>query len=270
MRYLELAGRAPSAFAGWEEFRDTLAAQRDDVARFMAEQGIQTNEVRRSWFLLPAFLFVARTARVETFDVVELGPSAGFNLVWDRYRYRYVGGAWGAKNAPLDLTGVERRPVPADLLDVKVVVRDRIGLDLSPRDVTQDDDLLLLKAFVWVGQEERLEQIDRAAAALRADAPRLVRGDYIELLPRLLAHRREGALTVVFQTASAGYLTGDQRQTLRTALDDAGRESPLGWVSTVPPLDRELRAFAVEAGVLPGEPSRLMHADFHGAWLEWL
>jgi len=149
-------------------------------------------------------------------------------------------------------------------------VRDRVGLDLAPLDATSDDDLLLLKACVWVGQDDRLQQIDRAASALRADPPRLVRGNYVELLPELLSNRREGALTLVFQTASLFYLTGDERRALRRVLEDAGRDAPLGWVSTVPPLDREERVFAVEAGVLPAEPSRLMHADVHGAWLEWL
>ena len=269
VRYLELSGRAPAAFAGWDEFRETLAAERDFVGRFMAAQRIQTNEVRRSWFLLPAFLSLARAARAETFDLVELGSSAGFNLVWDRYRYRYAAGAWGREDAPLELAGEERRPVPGELLSFRPVVRGRVGIDISPLDVTSDDDLLLLKSFVWVGQEDRLERIDRAAAALRVDPPELVRGDYVELLPELLTGRSDGPLTLVFQTASTGYLKGEQRRYLYGALDEAARDQPLGWVSTVPPADPGVRAFAVEAAVLPGERRRLMHADFHGSWLAW-
>jgi hypothetical protein len=270
VRYLTLGGRAQGAFATWEDFRRALSDERDQIRRFMAERSVQTNEVRRSWFLLPAFLYLADAAGAHTFDLIELGSSAGFNLIWDRYRYRYQGGSWGPEQAPLDLTGEERWPVPAGLLGQRPVVRDRLGLDLEPVDVTNDDAVRLLKAFVWMGQDDRLAAIDRAVQAVRTDPPEIRRGDYVELLPEILGSRPPGALTVVFETASTGYLTADRRRLLHRALDEAAEVEPLGWVSTSPPNDPELHAFGIQAAILPGESRLLMNADFHGAWLEWL
>ena len=54
----------------------------------------------------------------------------------------------------------------------------------------------------------------------------------VELLPAVLGERDEQALTVVFQTASTGYIGPERRAELRSLLEDAGREGPLGWVST--------------------------------------
>jgi hypothetical protein len=187
-----------------------LEQRRDWLRRFVRTQGVQTNEVQRSWLLLPCFLEVARRSGVETLDLIELGPSAGLNLVWDRYGYRYEQGSWGRDGAALVLSGEERRPVPARLLTLEPRVRQRRGIDLAPLDVTRPGDALLLKAFVWPDQRERLDRLDRAVETLRAQPPVLERGDAVERLPELLAERLPGALTVVFQTAVRGYLTRER------------------------------------------------------------
>ena len=70
---------------------------------------MQTNEVQRAWGLLPAFLFVADG---RPFDLLELGPSAGLNLLWDRYRFRYSSGTWGAARSSSPATiGCRRLPI---------------------------------------------------------------------------------------------------------------------------------------------------------------
>ena len=88
--------------AGWD---DSLAEHKDFLREFVATQGVQTNEVQRSWGLLPCFLTLAARARADTLDLIELGPSAGLNLMWDRYRYQYRAGRWGRRDSPLELAG---------------------------------------------------------------------------------------------------------------------------------------------------------------------
>jgi hypothetical protein len=112
---------------------------------------VQTNEVQRCWMLLPCFLELARRTGFSTFDLIEFGPSAGLLLYWDRYRYRYEQGSWHDRDAPLELAGEERRPVPADLLAVQPVVRSRVGIDIEPVDVTTDEGALLLRSFDFHG-----------------------------------------------------------------------------------------------------------------------
>ena len=232
---------------------------------------MQTNEVQRSWLLLPCFLEIARRAGTETFDLIELGPSAGLNLVWDRYRYRYEAGTWGPDGAALELSGEERRPVPGELLRISPRVRQRRGIDLSPLDVTRPGDALLLKSFVWADQRERLERLDRAVETLRADPPELERGNVVERLPELLAERLPGALTVVFQTAVRGYISREDWRRMLLALDEAGRSFPLALVSVSQPASDEHRFWGLWLRLWPdGEKHLLAHAGFHGQWLEWL
>jgi hypothetical protein len=132
----------------WSDPVPVLEQRREWLSRFVTTQAVQTNEVQRSWVLLPCFLEIARRTGVETFDLIELGPSAWLNLVWDRYRYRYEHGDWGDEAATLELAGEERRPVPAELLRLAPRVRQRRGIDLSPLDLTNPADTVLLKSLV--------------------------------------------------------------------------------------------------------------------------
>jgi hypothetical protein len=272
VHYLELSGIEPYALSGeWEDFRAALETRREFLARFVREQAVQTNEVQRCYALLPAFLVLAREHGAEALDLVELGPSAGLNLLWDRYAYAYRAGRWGASE--LLLRGVEYAPVPGDVLRRRVAVRRRLGIDLNPVDVTGDHGARLLHAFIWPGRVERAQRLRRAIAILRREPPTLVRGDYVELLPSVLAERDDDALTVVFQTASTGYIGAQRRAELRSLLDAAGREGPLGWVSTRAVEEREEDrhdSYELEVALWPGGERRfLLRCDFHGNWLRW-
>ena len=129
VHYLVLSGDAPDAFSGrFEDFADALAEHEAELRPRFETHGVQTNEVQRCTMLLPTFL----TASVETglpVELLELGPSAGLNLLVDRYRYRYENGAWGAADALLGLTTRETPggAVPASLLSQELVVRRRRG-----------------------------------------------------------------------------------------------------------------------------------------------
>ena len=260
LHYLVLGGEA-----GWD---DPLEEHAAFLREFVATQGVQTNEVQRSWVLLPLLLRVAQRTEAETFDLVELGPSAGLNLVWDRYAYRYQAGEWGREEAVLSFDGEERRPVPEELLRLDPRVRARVGIDRAPIDVTTEDGARLLRSFVWAGQDDRMRRLDQAIEAVRSDPPELVEGDYVAELPKVLAAQPSDALTVVFQTASFGYIGDEGRARVREVLEEAGESRALAFISTGKP--REGENWGLRIVYWPGgEREFAGHADFHGSWLSW-
>jgi hypothetical protein len=266
LHYLVLARRA-----SWDRVEEALVEERDFLRRFVEEQRIQTNEIQRCWILLPCFLEAARRMGASTIDVIELGASAGLLLTWDRHRYRYRAGEWGPREAPLELVGEERRPVPASLLEQPLVLRDRVGIELEPVDVADPADALLLKSFVWADRHERLERLDRAIQAFRNHPAQLLQGDFVELLPDLLARRRTDGLTVVMQVAAAGYLSDDGWERLGAGLGEGGEQGPLAYVFAGLPADGSHRYWGLWLTTWPGgRREQIAHADFHGSWLEWL
>ena len=265
LHHLVLTGRA-----SWDRVEDVLVAERDFLRRFVAEQRVQTNEVQRCWALLPCFLEAARRLDASTIDLIELGTSAGLLLYWDQYHYRYEAGEWGPADARLELSGEERGRVPGELLGRELRVRDRVGIDLEPVDVTTDEGALLLKSFVWADRTERIERLDRAVGALREDPPEIVQGDFVELLPGLLERRRPDSLSIVFQVAAAGYLDDEEWERLRGALDEGGRQEALAYVFAGHPEPMSHQHWGLWLTTWPGERTQLAHADFHGTWLDWL
>jgi hypothetical protein len=262
LHYLVLSGEA-----AWDDVRGALVAKRDFLRRFVSEQSVQTNEVQRCYGLLPGFLLLGDGRPV---DLIELGPSAGLNLCWDRYRYRYEAGSWGPEGSALELTGGERPGPPASLLTVQPRVRRRLGIDLNPVDVTSEDAARLLECFVWADQTERLERLRRAVAVLREDPPELVQGDYVDVLPQVLAGRDPDALTVVFQIASTPYVAEEGRRRLYTELAQAGRDGSLAFLNaTRPDADWHGEGYGLELQTWPGERRHVGHLDFHGEWLAW-
>lgn len=231
---------------------------------------MQTNEVQRCYGLLPAFLQAAgETGRA--LDLIELGPSAGFNLLWDRYAYRYGAERWGKADAPIELNGELRAPLPSGLLAIRPVVRRRLGIDLSPIDVNSEYGARLLRSFIWPDQVERLARLDQAIEVVRADPPRILSGDYLELLEPLLNERSEEALTVVFQTASLNHLPSEARLGVEEVLIHAGERGPLAFISGEHTPDGRLGYWQLRFRLWPGGEQRILaRFDPHGRWLEWL
>jgi hypothetical protein len=166
------------------------------------------------------------------------------------------------------LDGDERRPVPGDLLELMPQVGRRTGIDVAPIDVTTERGARLLRSFVWAGQDDRMRRLDQAIDAVRADPPELVRGDYVEELPEVIAAQPTDVLTVVFQTASFGYIGDEGRARVRSVLEDAGETRPLAFVSTGKPRDGD--DWGLRIVYWPGGDREFAgHADFHGSWLSW-
>jgi hypothetical protein len=270
VHFLALSGRVEDP---WAAFSEVVREHRDEVAAFVREQPVQTNEVQRSWALAPAFLFVAAGRPLH---LVELGPSAGLNLYWDRYRHLYRDRAWGPEDAPITLAGEAADGPPDELLSRGVEIGSRRGIDRAPLDVGNERDALLLQSFVWADQRDRLERLRRAIEVARRDPPTLVRGDYVEELPPLLAERPPDGLTVVYHSASTAYLPRTERERVAAAIAAAGAAGPLAWISyEFEQTERGDRVgydrFALDVRVWPGgRARRLARLDGHGNRLRWL
>ncbi len=223
---------------------------------------MQTNEVQRAWALLPGFLTLADGRPL---DLLELGPSAGLNLVWDRYGYRYATGSWGGGG--LVLTGDDRVPPPSELLARRGRGRPAAWHRSQPR---RCDDRRRRSAACRRSCGRTRPSGSSAyglrSRSLRADPPDLIRGDYVESLPAVLADRRAGAQQVVFQTASTVYVGEEGLTRLRAALEEAAQLEPIAFLSSGHHAD----GYALELERYPGGTvERLGVFDFHGAWLEW-
>jgi hypothetical protein len=87
--YPSVGGTRPvddKAFGLFAAFCRTHEAELVDI---ISTRATNTNEVGRSALLTPAFDIIARTAKAPL-ALIEIGSSAGLNLNFDRYGYRYT------------------------------------------------------------------------------------------------------------------------------------------------------------------------------------
>lgn len=192
----------------------------------------QTNEVARSAVLYAGLIALAdRTGAV--LDVLELGSSAGLNLLLDRYAHELGGRHAGTPGSSVRLAPRWTGPSPQGP-EPRIV--ERRGCDLSPVDVRDADERLRLRSYVWADQAERLARLDAAVAIARADPPPLDRMDATDWVGlRLARPPREGATRVLMHSIAFQYLPAAGQARIRDAMEEAGSRakeaSPLAWLS---------------------------------------
>lgn len=103
---------------------------------------------------MPLLVGLSEVARrtASPLRLLELGASAGLNLLVDRFRY---GQAYGPVASPC------RLPAPGTALG-PLRIADRAGCDRAPLDPTTDEGRLRLRSSIWGDQPERLARLDGA------------------------------------------------------------------------------------------------------------
>jgi hypothetical protein len=256
---------------------DLHTALRNAVARHDQEllaslaSAPQTNEIARSAMLLPGFLAIARETGLPL-ALHEIGSSAGLNLLFDKFHYRYGDVEWGDPASPVRLAPeVRGNPVP---VHGRLEVGKRAGSDIAPVDIATAEDRLRLKSYIWADQTMRLQRLD-AALSLAAIQPfRLEKADAAAFVRRSLASRQGGAAHVLFHSIMWQYLPEDIKASIAADLQNAGAaataDAPIAWLR-MEPLSTTDKHATLSLTLWPaGETRRLARCDYHGRWIKWL
>jgi hypothetical protein len=252
------------------EFRDVCRRRADELTAIVGSRRVQTNEVGRTAFLRPALLSAAEAMGADRIALVELGTSAGLNLVLDRYAVRYardgrsvVAGDPSARIVlDCELRGPATPPTGAF-----PAVAARTGVDVAPIDVRDPAAALWLRALVWPDNPGRERTLLAAIEGVAADPPPIRRGEAGRLLPEVLEALPKGCATCVYHSAFWYQLPPDEAARIEAALALAARSRPLAHVAVTSPEGRTNEVHVTVVG--KGPPRRLARAHTHGAWLEW-
>jgi hypothetical protein len=204
-----------------QALRSALDASRTGLWTTLALRRVQTNDTSRALVWLWPALIAGCSDGARPLLLVDVGCSAGLNLIGDALPHIWKTTA----GRPL---AVALRP--------KVV--GRFGLDARPLDVERADDARWLHACVWPGETDRLQRLDLAITALRGAQARKER---VEVLRRdavtapafarsASATAPPGTLTIVYQTMMSGYLDAPSRSAFEDGLHELVVSSPAGSV----------------------------------------
>jgi len=248
-----------------QALREAILTRRDVLQKFIQTYNVQTNETGRgiAW-LLPASL-----AAWNGMDLVDIGASAGLNLVADQRAYRFVDKKesqrlfdLGCSQLPQFVTQTtgEAWLEPLDVCQMPKI-HSRTGCDLHPFQLRTEADGQTLASFIWGDQIERLRRLREGIAAFkkigRSSVPvNLHTVKLPEELPAFL--EKQIAISseplVIYNTYIKMYLP-EKGATLRTHISQWAQEQPRAvlWIQWEPP-----QFVALDTGTEP-----------HYGWLAW-
>jgi hypothetical protein len=232
----------------------------------------QTNEVARSLCLVGGFLTVAAETGLPL-RCLELGASAGLNMNWDRYGYRFGDGAeWGDLGSPVQLQGDWTGGAPPRPAAARVI--ERLGCDEAPIDVRDPDLALRLQSYVWADQSVRMARLRGAIAVKRETGGTPVRADAADWADAH-AHPAPGLATVIYHSVFLQYPPEAIQARIRAAIAAAcaagSAEGPVAWLRMEPDPDNLAGPMEVRLTLWPGGEERLLaRVHPHGASVQWL
>jgi hypothetical protein len=262
-------------------FKAFVVENRERLFQLMAVRHVQRNEVGRSALIGPALAWVAEHSG-EPIQLVEVGCSAGLNLLIDHFRLNYGPcGATGSSTSSVTVNCEVRAGRPP-IQSTLPPIAGRFGIDRDPPNLLDPDDARWVLACVWPDTD----QSARLAAAVRLGQqlpPPVRRGDAGRDLRVALEEVGPGVLTVV--TAwTFSRLNPDERDRFLTVLADISAWRPLVWMAAdnrgvVPFLESSglggsdrydsgvLSVSMFDKGNVSSEILALVHV--YGSWIDW-
>ncbi|MGN6147910.1 MAG: DUF2332 domain-containing protein [Rhizomicrobium sp.] len=252
-------------------FIDFVCKYRDELAPLIASKVTNTNEVGRSALLHAAFRAVAKDAG-EPLNLIEIGPSAGLNLIWDRYGVRYHRGGETFELPvpnPALVIDCELRGDKNPPLGQSPKIARRMGLELNPVNLQDPDQRDWLRALVWPDTQGRFERLEAALKAYVSERPEIRIGSALDLLPDALRAIPEDQPVCVYHSYVVYQFSAEMREALESILTLAGLRRPVWRIAIEGRVDgtNTIEMIRYHDGIRDAQVLALCHP--HGRWQEW-
>ncbi len=267
--YKSLGGAFDGGDDPFPDFRSFCLQQVERIRELIAVRLVQTNEVSRCAGLMPVFAVAVKDVRGRPLYLVDIGASAGLNLLGDHYGYQYGDQLQcGDRNSPVQIECMLRGPNLPPLVESFPPVTARVGVDLNPLDVRVEDDALWLRALIWPEHEKRADLLRNAIVVLRQQSLRLLAGDGVDLLPGIMKTVPADVVLCIVRIFTP--ISQEGREGLAALVADYARNRDVMMISVRPHGgdDSELRLTSFVNGHRTEQGVAYMQN--HGNWIEWL
>lgn len=223
--YPSIVSRANEQDNPFPLFKDFCLKNAEQIQLILQNKLVQTNEVRRCAYLYPIFCYIFVQTN-KPLSLIEIGTSAGLQLLWDQYSYSYGSKhVYGNHESHVHLTSEVRNGIlPHELLMQTPNVADRVGVDLHVSDLMNDENYAWLKALIWPEHAERLANFENAANQLRLNPPQLIEGDGVALLPKLAVNLATDSTLCIFHTHVANQIPETIKEKLIEEINEMSKQ----------------------------------------------
>ncbi|GHO59839.1 DUF2332 domain-containing protein [Ktedonobacter robiniae] len=269
--YPDLTAQARPPHESYPPFRSFCLEHKEALIHLVTTRPVQINEVRRCSALALAFCVLDQRLQGQPLALVEIGTSAGLHLLWDSYAYDYgEGRSLGSLSSPVRIVSAFEGNFPIPGKQPFPLVASRVGLDLNPLDVHNEDDMLWLRALLWPEHHDSQQLLQSAIEVARQYTLTLVRGDASMTLPQVIAAiPREQALCIYHSYTLNQVPRQTREYILKQILQhseqrDLYRIEQEGYSLQQPP---GLLLHTYHKGQMQSE--RLASCESRGRWIKW-
>ncbi|MEZ4867128.1 MAG: DUF2332 domain-containing protein [Caldilineaceae bacterium] len=255
----------------YPHFRAFSLEYAETIEQIILTHTVQTNEVQRCTGLLPAFTYLAQKLNHRPFDLIEVGASAGLNLYWDRYAYDYQGSGQVGAGSPVQLTCEVRGEHTPPLLNHFPIVASRVGIELMPIDIDDEEAIRWVRALIWPEHRDRAHLFQQALTVARHNPPPIIAGDMVAQLPNVLSSLAGSRAICLYHSYTLNQCPRAVGEAVEQLLLEHSRRQPLYRIALewyggqVYP---HLELFAYRHGTVTRE--LLAYCESHGRWIAWL
>ncbi len=232
--YPSVGGEKPSTDADLptiflDAVREKIASR--SFSDFMMKANVQTNETGRGIF----WLLSAALSGWKQIHLVDLGASAGLNLLADQRKYALVDKndtEWSIGKAnSKQFTMICEPDVPPFLKNSTPEVLSRAGCDLFPFSLETDQDISTLMSYVFADQTDRMERLKEGIEAykrIKDESPIVLQKthlpDDLPIFLESLGPEKDNAPIIVYNTFMTTYLR-DHGRDLKLHIDAWAKHS---------------------------------------------
>lgn len=252
-------------------FRAFCLKHADEIKQLVTTYGVQNNEVGRCADLLLAFDMVAQRGGGKPLAMIELGASAGLNMLWDHYGYDYGGvGYVGNRASPVQLRCELRGNILPTLPETLPTVSWRMGIDLNPIDVHNEEAVRWLRALIWPEHQDRAQRIEKALAMAEQQSLPIIAGDAVDRLSEVLAQVPSDATWCIYHSYAMNQTPEPVRTRIFAQIADFAQRRELFRVSEewyAGMQQAELELFWYRGSEILRE--KLAECEGHGRWMKF-
>ncbi len=277
--YLHQEG-APPLTEAYPFFREFVLAHSAELHNLLPTARLQTNEVTRCANLLPAFTLAYQRGGYQPLHMIEIGCSAGLNLLWNQYRYQYGSGLTTENIVVGDLTspvqihcevlGPYLPLLPEAMLPV---VANCQGIELVPRNIYDEEDMRWVRAAIWPEELGRHQVLDAAITFARQRGVPLHKGDACDLLPALLDAIPEHQTAIVWSSFAVNQGPVEVKECIDLQIREASQRIPIYRVALEFALEKQagprLELSEYQGGQIVKQ-ELLARCAVHGEHMTWL
>ncbi|WP_090832436.1 MULTISPECIES: DUF2332 domain-containing protein [unclassified Bacillus (in: firmicutes)] len=264
--YQSLVKEPKSIECSFPIFKEFCMTFKEEVISILQTKLVQTNEVRRCAYLYPAFCYIYERMK-KPLALVEIGTSAGLQLLWDQYSYSYgTGTTYGNRSSNVHITSEIRSSYDPLLFLTAPPVTQRIGLDLHVNDVSNEENFLWLKALIWPEHNERRELFDKAAQYVKDFPIKFIEGDGVKLILNISSQIPSDSVLCIFHTHVANQIPLEGKKDLFENIRVIGENRDVVHLYNNM-TDGDLHLDYFMNGIK--YTHNVGKTDGHGRWFEW-